>query len=228
MFFLSIHIPKTAGTSLAYFFDHGSGRKVLFDYDSRYRNFLFYDEIKKQSFINALPYIKSNFRMIHGHYCIEKYQYLIPDAKLVSCFRNPIHRTISQFKHEYYEDIKLENMDIIDFVTNTPEVLNAHLSHLSAINPKDLDFIFLFEDLDFGVHMFSSNFSEFFKLDIPPLEINTGSARENISNKSIVEVDKKQELKLFSLLTEEIEYYQKAKTEYFLRKKNFINTGKSR
>ena len=38
LMFISLHIPKTAGTTLAYIFDYGSGRRIVYDYKADYSN----------------------------------------------------------------------------------------------------------------------------------------------------------------------------------------------
>ena len=64
MIFISVHIPKTAGTSLAYVFDHGTDRAVLYDYRADYTNFMFSAEEETQ-FLQARDYVLSKFRFIH-------------------------------------------------------------------------------------------------------------------------------------------------------------------
>ena len=102
MIFISVHIPKTAGTSLAHVFDMGTDRAILYDYRSDYSNFMF-SEREREEFLEARGYVLSRFSFIHGHFSVRKYQDVLPAAKRVTCFRHPISRIISQYKHIWFE-----------------------------------------------------------------------------------------------------------------------------
>lgn len=97
-FIVSVHIPKTAGTTLATIYDRAFNRKVFYDYDG-YETAGVASELVKA---NA-DFISSQFRVLHGHFFTSKYLSVFPNAKYVSLLRHPVERLISQYIHELNE-----------------------------------------------------------------------------------------------------------------------------
>jgi hypothetical protein len=98
-FIISIHIPKTAGTTVADVFSRCFNRRVLFDYET-------YDkpQIVNREVRNNVDFIRSYFDVIHGHFYAWKYLDVFPDAKFIATIRHPVERVISQYLHELNED----------------------------------------------------------------------------------------------------------------------------
>lgn len=223
MVFVSVHIPKTAGTTLAHIFDHASDRRVMFDYASDYSNILF-DDAGRERFTQALPFITSHFHFIHGHFYLDKYADLIPDARLITCFRKPVERVISQFRHVWYEGnpnsplVKRieDGFDIVDFASGDYNVANAHRKHLSDRDPRDLDFVFINERLSEGLDLFQRTFpgtiQNQWALNVP--KINDGMTRETNSNRPKIEITQDQITALGPILSDENDYYELAISRY--------------
>lgn len=163
--FISIHIPKTAGTVLGELFDHGSGRKILWDYSEDYSNALQIDP----AWMDHLDFIKHAFWGIHGHFFYEKYRNIFPEAKFITCIRHPITRLESQFKHELYDSIvgvkswradllRSGKMSFVDFVCSDENMRKAQVVHLAGRAIKDYDFVFLTERLSEGLALFTEKF----------------------------------------------------------------------
>lgn len=225
MIFISVHIPKTAGTSLAYVFDHGTDRAVLYDYRADYTNFMFSAEEETQ-FLQARDYVLSKFRFIHGHFCLAKYRSILPMAQSVTCFRDPVERTISQYRHVWYEADesspayrKLKaGMDIVAFSEHT-NIANAQSLHLGGLEPRELDFIFLNHSLDEGMRLFRTKYpgvllNEWARLP----SLNTGETREQSARREGLTFTENQMKKVVGLHASEHEYYRSAVTAYALQK----------
>jgi len=221
--FISVHIPKTAGTTLAQIFDHASERRVMFDYSADYSNTLF-DDVGRERFLNALPFIKSHFRFIHGHFYLEKYLDIVPDAKFITCFRKPVERVVSQFRHIWYEGnpnspliSRIENgFDIVDFASGDFNVANAHRKHLGDRDPSDLDFIFINERLSEGLGLFQKMFQGAIQnqwaLSVP--RVNDGDTRETKSARPTLKITQQQIDALAPILADETSYYDLAVSRY--------------
>src|SRR5579859_5671620 len=119
--FISIHIPKTAGTSLAYVFDYGSGRRIFYDYRDDYSNATMDD---LAWWTQHKPFLERQFDFIHGHFFYAKYAELFADADFLACIRHPVDRIVSQFNHVWFEGntedwqyraIVEHDMDAVDF-----------------------------------------------------------------------------------------------------------------
>lgn len=150
--FISIHIPKTAGTTLAYIFDYGSNRRIMYDYRDDYTNSTMDDldfwRLHK-------PFIEKQFDFIHGHFFYEKYADLFPEGRFLVCLRHPVERIISQFNHVYFEanpdDWQYramidDGLDIVEYA-KLDGVHNAQALHVAGREIKDFDYVFVSETL---------------------------------------------------------------------------------
>ncbi|MCS6891290.1 MAG: sulfotransferase family 2 domain-containing protein [Rhodovarius sp.] len=234
---ISIHIPKTAGTLLGYILDHGLGRRVLWDYSDDYSA----AENIQPELADHLDFIKIWFRGIHGHFFYSKWAAVFPDAKFITCLRHPVDRIISQYKHDLadalsgrrswlHDPLGRGEMDIVDYVQMSPDIGRAMVNHLRGRDIKEYDFIFLTEDIEQGLEVFCKLFNfhrqDPFEHDVP--FINTSSAREiwlkNADPKiqSLFHVNDEQKRKLFDLIPEEVDLYQRATEHYNNVKKSVI------
>jgi hypothetical protein len=95
-----MHIPKTGGTSFSKFLD---------------LNFNF-DEIYKVHFnrqINKVPFLKS-YKLIRGHFFSHKIFFKKTDNfRLITFFRDPYERYISQFKHISRLNFRSADLDLL-------------------------------------------------------------------------------------------------------------------
>ena len=223
--FVFMHIPKTAGTLLGFVFDMGSGRKILWDYDPEYRNALRIDPL----WIKNMEFIRAYFWSIHGHFFFRKYADVIPDANFITCVRDPIERTISQFKHEVFnaavgwgswrtEALLDGSMDVVDFAKSDENVRCAQCVHLEGRAIVDYDHVFVQERLSPSLQAFSARFgftrSDGYGADLP--QINDGARRRfrDQSHRRLYEsltcVTEAQRSALLTTLPEETELYRQA------------------
>lgn len=176
--FISIHIPKTAGTTLSIIFDYGCGRRIFYDYNylqeflkasKENADFLAHvDEIKCHK-----DFIQNNFSFIHGHFFYRKYQPIFPDARYITCVRDPLKRLVSYYHHlndgtdhvadgvaatsDIYQDIKSGKIDIVEFAS-LPAIGNLQSTYLHGRDIKDYDHVFINEKLAESVYQFQLNF----------------------------------------------------------------------
>jgi Sulfotransferase family len=145
---ISIHIPKTAGTTIGYLFDYGSRRRILYDYAEDY------GESPDVEYYNRhRPFIDDHFDFIHGHFHYRKYRDVFPDAQYVSCVRNPVDRVISQFLHIAMErssgqsEMILNGTLALEEYASNYNIGNAQTVFLRGRDLSDYDFIFITEQL---------------------------------------------------------------------------------
>ena len=162
-FTVSVHIPKTAGTTVAEVFSRCFNKRVIFDYDG-YQNPISPSEIV----VKNGEFIQEYFKVIHGHFYARKYTELFPDAAFVSTLRHPVDRVISQYMHElneesddamFHRDVQSGKMDVVEFAAQ-PGIGNAMARHLEGRALSDYDVLIISEDLRRSLQLYSLTVSD--------------------------------------------------------------------
>tara|TARA_R110000744_G_scaffold304582_3_gene413111 strand:+ start:187 stop:942 length:756 start_codon:yes stop_codon:yes gene_type:complete len=171
--FVSIHIPKTAGTSLSVILDYGSGRKIWYDYSelrllqTDLQNAHQLQADKQQTLLAHKSFIENNFDFVHGHFYYAKYKDFFTDAKYITCVRKPIDRLVSHYYHlldeadeNYwlYQEIKSGNLDLAD-MAKISGIGDMQSQYLKGRDIKDYDFVFITEKLPDSVYHFQLLFN---------------------------------------------------------------------
>jgi len=153
---ISIHVPKTAGTLLGLMFDLAVGRRVFYDYLGEH-------EPLPSFFGEAERFFCGHFRVVHGHFHLDKYYSLFSPAFYTISFRHPVERVISQYRHilndpnandRRRDDIQSGRMNLVDFAAES-DIGNAQSIYLGAHSLADLDFIFITEELPKCIRLFN-------------------------------------------------------------------------
>jgi len=162
--FVSIHIPKTAGTALAKIFDDTSLRRIMYDYGTErdlatVRTCL--PEVREHS-----EFIQSYFKYLHGHFHYLKYADVFPDAPVITTVREPVDRVVSQYQHILragdrnnlrHKLIMDGEMGIVEF-SKIDFIGNAQWYYLEGRPIKEYDFIFIQEQLGNSLQKFCDRF----------------------------------------------------------------------
>ena len=175
-----VHIPKTAGTSLAHAFDVSCSRRMFYDYDPDYRNTVMRPG-EEEFFLRHKEFIQQKFDYIHGHFYLSKYKAVFAEENFVTCFREPVDRIISQFKHHYFETrespvgkaIQSGKMTIVDFASQK-HIRDAQVVHMDGYSLDDLAFFFLTDALPHGIRVFNKILG---KNVAVPLKLNTAESQ---------------------------------------------------
>jgi Sulfotransferase family len=106
---ISMHIPKTAGTSFASHLIAIHGEDICFDYGSQYGFVDIYPPtLAMRAFrlanhwrdrVRFRMQLKPTDRCIHGHFQAQKYRPQFANARFVTWLRDPVERVISQYLH---------------------------------------------------------------------------------------------------------------------------------
>lgn len=198
---VSIHIPKTAGTSL---------RNVLQNQYPDAVEFLYHNDlVKNKRMWEGLP-IKLEHKgvsCIHGHFPAKlSLKEFYPDAKIITWMRDPIERMISTYNffkklplhhNELHARFINENWDIIDL---SKSLSHETQSYLGEFKLEDFDFI---------------GFTEYQQESLIALskimkwnQIDTGVFENVNSTKTSFSFEIREELK--EILKEEVVLYERA------------------
>lgn len=102
---ISVHLPKTAGSTFRDTLALVYGDAMFYDYGDQ---FGFVDvrpptpamqAIRWRRRLRYRPYIKASDKCIHGHFLASKYLDKYPDAKLITWMRDPVERVVSHYHY---------------------------------------------------------------------------------------------------------------------------------
>ena len=154
-----MHLSKTAGSSLKSSFSKSMKKKLFLDYKPYNLANNFQGKIRKYILSNPQSIISKvilnyKYRVIHGHFFVDKYKYISPDARFITFFRDPMARSAS---HYYYwkrePDLNNENcrkmiieqkLSLQEFCF-TPFITDFYKRHLGSFEIDDFTFIGLTE-----------------------------------------------------------------------------------
>ena len=170
--FVSIHIPKTAGTTIGYILDYGMNRRIFYDYP-RYglgpqHGKVMDAEAKehdREMILQHKDFIKYKFDIVHGHFHYRKYQDIFPDEKYIVCLRDPVKRTVSHYLHilesgsdknNYFNEISSGEMGLVEFA-ELPHIQRVQSLFVEGRDIMDYDHVFLTEKLAETIYQFQLN-----------------------------------------------------------------------
>jgi hypothetical protein len=134
---ISIHVPKTAGSTFGKLLAtiYGAERVVL-DYDDLPMNPLSRYNVDREGWKSSaaaeIGSIGPDFRAIHGHFPVEKYQEAFPEARRIAWVRHPAFWVISLYyfwknvpttTHPLVQRLHAENISLDEFAQD-PTVRN--------------------------------------------------------------------------------------------------------
>ena len=137
---ISIHIPKTAGTSFNRTLRSVYGEKGLLDLPAT--------EEWEASNIDQVS-VPDTTQCIHGHIKHGAFDEIYPEASKIVWLRDPVSRTISLYNHivsfpdlnnEQHIKVHESNISLADF-SGLPWVKNNALNYLQGTKPEDFLFI---------------------------------------------------------------------------------------
>lgn len=218
---ISIHIPKTAGSTF---------KKVLLQVYGHDNVILDYPTPQKRRY-QALENLHNRTKVIHGHFPANKYDEYYPEARQIIWLRNPIIALFSRYyflknvgqthyvskMHEYLQQDK--NVDLIQFA-EIPENQNLITNkYIKGTNLTDFYFIGIQEFFETDIKEVKEmlkwpGFAVSYKNQNTSLEYQQ-SLQELLENKSIIS-------QLTKLNQQDLEIYQEA---LILREKRLRKIG---
>lgn len=194
---ISVHVPKTAGTSFRQVLEHLYGNALQPIYTP--------EEGNSDIWQDRLPPIPEPTRAIHGHFpatkaMCERY----PKARLVAWVRDPVQRMISFFNH-WCRTGNPANPNYAYFVKNKCTIVefagldfmkNEMLGYLNRVPLESFAFIGIMEQFDTDIQ----RLADIMHWDLPDLPRTNITHGKQIPSKNEI-------LAMQEVMREEIEFY---------------------
>ena len=165
---VSIHIPKTAGTSFKSDLSRVFGDRLLHDYDdwpeSTAPGASARHERNRAAVVAEAGAIAERYDAIHGHFLAGKYRGVFPVTALVTMVRDPYQHAVSTYEeaarrgdspHPGFRRFKEEGMTLVDLIEAIP---NHQSFYLGTTPLEDLAMIGLTERYEQSVALFGAIF----------------------------------------------------------------------
>ncbi|UUX48316.1 hypothetical protein NUH88_12920 [Nisaea acidiphila] len=184
---VSVHIPKTAGTSLREALEENFGERLLLDYGDRpLAQGAAAEEQRARSAEEARTRsadILRDYDAIHGHFLAAKYDVLGPAARFATFFRDPATRVLSHFgqwqrlphaPNPIAARIGSGELDVFGFAA-LPEIRDLYRTFTSDFDLDRFTFIGITEEYDRSIELFNAIFGT----GIATRESNIGPEQSN-------------------------------------------------
>ncbi len=144
---ISVHIPKTAGTSFRCDLRAAFGARLLEDYgdwtEVTTAEAEAHNGRRHAAMLAESASYAERFDVIHGHFSADKYRDVFPDGRLVTFVRDPYQHAMSSYEHAVretrpiahpsYRAFRERNMTMADLIEAVPD----HQSRYFASVPVD-------------------------------------------------------------------------------------------
>jgi len=129
---ISVHIPKTAGTSLIAEIKAGKLGRHLLDNEDRPTSMALPDRLRRlRSRVGTRVQrrrLSQRYDVVHGHFLVEKYAFLYPQADFITFVREPVSRVLSHYY--YFRDVASRNAAALAYNPDVGLVASGRLSLL--------------------------------------------------------------------------------------------------
>lgn len=174
---ISVHVPKTAGTSFRNSLVKTFGERLLLDYStqpsSRYLTHRASYLKHKYGFLWKGRKIVSRYEVIHGHFPADMFDFLPGPKQFCMFMRQPVDRLVSHYLFWKRDGSKFPGNSALDsFIRNRltldqfaalPEMINFYSTFLGAMKIEQFDFVGLMEEYNTSLCLFEKIFG--IKLD---------------------------------------------------------------
>ena len=140
---ISLHIPKTAGKSFKAALIKEFNSQIIFDYieNPQVKNISKFCKFRKSFNSFKINFYSKNIKIIHGHFCLDRYKNFLPNSPRICFAREPLKLLISYYD---YIHLKYKNVSKIDPM------------HRKIVDSKLEDFLLSLHAQTFYSRMFGS------------------------------------------------------------------------
>ena len=196
-----LHIPKTAGTSFRISAEHYFGPwNVLNDYGEKSPNTSedIISSFYSKKDLDTLSDKGLQKRFLTGHFSLEKYQEVFPESPIVTFFRNPVDRVISEFVH--FVNHHQYQGSLSEFY-RSKQFQNRQARALSGAQPTDLDYFGITENYEASL----TGFNQRYGTNFPMAVLNQGQYEGGIQD--LAKPEELKEIREINHLDEDVYRY---------------------
>jgi hypothetical protein len=165
---ISVHLPKTGGSSFKTLLQEQYGQQMLLDYDDKpmSHNKLSRNWAAIMHNFRARPL--ENIHCIHGHFLPYKYAYLNQESDYVIWLRDPAERIVSHYYYWQRTSNKIQKPPLHHKLTNKelsleqfcrlPRFWNFYHQYLFRFKLENFSFIGLIENYEQSLTLFCKQF----------------------------------------------------------------------
>jgi hypothetical protein len=203
--FLSLHMPKTAGTSFRMALQERFGDKMLLSYRGQMRgeaggvpwrstsgvyrgrppvtpyNGTQLLDLDEEGRRQLAEYCHAyDVKVIHGHFELPPLLECFPDAIAITFLRDPVERLISSYNHWHLTKPEAAARTPFDVFLNKPKTINMYEQHGMLSHLESLSFIGITEQYDRSLRLLERMFPELGYLHVE---------EQNVSKKRVTKAD---------------------------------------
>jgi hypothetical protein len=186
---VSVHVPKTGGTSFKSLLERAYGQRLLLDYGD-WAGFTTPEAIarrahRREEMRGRRDRLIANFDVIHGHFIADKYSGLFPESVFAAFFRDPYQQALSNYyylqgnpdgEHPAIKAFHREKMSLHDYVA-WEATANPQTQLLGTVALADFAFIGTTEEFERGIALFNNLFAK--NLGVAePMNVNPGRSTQ--------------------------------------------------
>lgn len=167
---ISIHIPKTAGSSFRELLKLEFGNRLMLDYGD-WAGFdtaeaVAHRAVRASDMRKRRDQLLENYDVIHGHFIADKYAGLFPDTSFIAFFRDPFQQAMSnyfyllrnpQIQHPAVQAFHKAKMTLDDYL-NWDATRNPQTQLLGSVPINALAMVGLTEEFNRGLALFEATF----------------------------------------------------------------------
>lgn len=160
---ISVHVPKTGGSSFKTFLESHFGDRLLLDYHDRpMTKITMVRNLHALSGIFTTANLSKRYDCIHGHFLPVKYRFLKKKSFAI-WLRDPVERVVSRYYYwrrhfspdnvQYKKFIKREDLSIEEFCS-IKHFQNLYAKYLWCMDLDDFDFLGITSNFENSIEIF--------------------------------------------------------------------------
>lgn len=207
---ISVHIPKTGGSSFHALLSNHFGSQFMADYGDRPLSVE--ENERQQTALSYDPYeagVVKKYECIHGHFLATKYAALLenPDHNFIIWLRDPVQRAVSRYYHHtrYAPANGMDVLSMEEFCAQ-PRLHNTYAKFLWEFELSQFSFIGVTERYEESLRSFSHKFN---------IPLPSETIKRNLNPQRKLSQEYKIEKELYSYIrtanADDVELYEQAK-----------------
>ncbi len=166
---VSVHIPKTAGTSFQFDLKQAFGARLLLDYDHwpeiATPEAVAHNERRRADVLAEADQIGERYDAIHGHFVADMYAGIFPVTAIITIVRDPYQHAVSAYEqaarlaasphHPVLAAIKEAGTTLVDFIEAFP---NHQALYVGGMALQDFAMVGVTERYEQSVALFEAIF----------------------------------------------------------------------